>query len=239
MDNVFVRTEKLLGKQAIDVLKNTHVMVVGAGGVGSYAIEALARSAVGKMTIIDHDDVDYSNINRQLHALHSTVGQSKVQLMALRLQDINPDIKVVYLQQYVDKENIDIIIDKADNQAPDIVIDCIDSITSKIILIEHCVKYGIKVISSMGAGNKIDATAFEVAGIFDTSVCPLAKVMRRELRARSVMENIPVVYSKEQPKPYRVPGSVAWVPSVAGLILAGTAVQLILKDKGVGYERSI
>ena len=224
------RTEILLGAENIKKLENAMVAVFGIGGVGGYATEALARSGVGHLELIDHDTVSVSNINRQIVALHSTVGKYKVDVMKDRIMDINPGIRVTahkcfYLPQTAEQ---------FDFSKYDYVVDCIDTVTGKIQLIEAAKAAGTPVISSMGAGNKLDPTAFEVADISKTSVCPLAKVMRRELKKRNI-KGVKVVYSKEEPVEAKVkmqedtrksiPGSCAFVPSVAGLILAGEVVK--------------
>lgn len=224
------RTEILLGAENIKKLENATVAVFGIGGVGGYATEALARTGVGHLELIDHDTVSVSNINRQIVALHSTVGKYKVDVMKDRIMDINPGIRVTahkcfYLPQTAEQ---------FDFSKYDYVVDCIDTVTGKIQLIEAAKAAGTPVISSMGAGNKLDPTAFEVADISKTSVCPLAKVMRRELKKRNI-KGVKVVYSKEERVEAKVkmkedtrksiPGSCAFVPSVAGLILAGEVVK--------------
>ena len=231
----FIRTELLLGARGMEKLKNSRVAVFGVGGVGSYAVEALARSGIGALDLIDDDKVSLSNINRQLIALRSTVGEYKADAAAARIADINPDCKVKVFRTFVTQENIG----GFDFAQYDYVIDAIDTVSAKLALIEKAAGAGVPIISSMGAGNKLDPTAFEVADIFSTSVCPLARVMRRELRKRGI-NRLKVVYSREEAltplsvdsaeeetahQKRQTPGSVAFVPSVAGLIIAGEVVK--------------
>lgn len=213
----------LLGEEAIKKLNSSHVAVFGIGGVGGYVVEALARSGVGALDLIDGDKVAKSNINRQIYALHSTVGRDKVEVAKERIADINPDCKVTaHKLFYLPKTEFDF-------SAYDYIVDAIDTVTGKLAIIENAKKAGVPVISCMGAGNKTDPTAFEVADIFSTSVCPLARVMRRELKKRGI-ENLKVVYSREEPKKSEgVPASCAYVPSVAGLIIAGAVIDELIK----------
>lgn len=229
----FSRTALLLGEQAIEKLKNARVAVFGVGGVGGYVVEALARSGVGTLDLIDKDVVSLSNINRQIIALHSTVGMLKTEAAAMRAKDINPDIKVYTHNLFYLPETAG----EFDFSQYDYVVDAIDTVSGKIALIEQAKACNVPVISSMGAGNKLDATAFEVADITKTSVCPLARVMRRELKKRGI-EHVKVVYSKEEPLPSvlvdeesgkAIPGSVAFVPSVVGLIIAGEVIKDLVK----------
>lgn len=229
----FQRTERLLGTEALKILENSRVAIFGIGGVGSYTLEALARSGVGALDLIDSDVVEETNINRQLIATTSTIGRSKVEVAKERVLDINPDCKVTTYQiLYLPdtKEQIDI-------SQFDFIVDAIDNVTGKICLIEEAKEKDIPIISSMGTGNKLDPTAFEVTDISKTSVCPLAKVMRHELKKRNI-NHLKVVYSKEEPIGYKVfesehliasrrplPASVAFVPSVAGLIIAGEVIK--------------
>ena len=218
----FDRTKMLIGKDALQTLKNKRVAVFGVGGVGGYTVEALARSGVGTLDLIDKDVVDETNINRQIIALQSTVGQPKVEVAKARCLDINPDMtvnthQVFYLPETAEQFNF---------SDYDYVVDAIDTVTGKLQLIEAAKKANVPVISSMGAGNKLDPTQFEVADISETSVCPLAKVMRKELRDRGI-DNLKVVYSKETPIKVdgNSPGSVSFVPSVVGLIIASEVVK--------------
>jgi tRNA A37 threonylcarbamoyladenosine dehydratase len=229
MDNRFIRTELLLGKEGMIKLKNSTVAVFGIGGVGSFACEALVRSGLGKIILVDYDIIDISNINRQIHATSSTVGLPKVEVMKKRLLEINPELDIeVYQEKYNDETR-----EKLISTDYDYVIDAIDMITSKIDLITTCKEKNIPIISSMGAGNKLNPTLLEVGDIYSTHTCPLAKVMRRELKRRNIKE-LKVVWSKEKPKKVNlekpgvrkaVPGSVSFVPSVAGLILASEVVK--------------
>ena len=226
MDQRFSRTNRLIGEVSINKLSNSRVAVFGVGGVGGYVVEALARSGVGMIDIIDGDKVALSNINRQIIALSSTVGKSKVDVMAERIADINPNAIVNKYNFYYNEETQGIF----DFSSYDYIVDAIDMVKSKILLAVNAEKSKVKMISSMGAGNKLDATAFKVADIYQTKVCPLAKVMRKELKSRGI-SLLKVVYSEEEPIKVgeveegsvkrQTPGSVAFVPSVVGLIIAG------------------
>ena len=229
----FSRTELLLGKEGVEKLKQARVAVFGVGGVGGYVVEALARSGVGALDLIDKDVVSESNINRQIIALHSTVGQLKTEAAANRAKDINPNIVARTHNVFYLPENAH----EFDFSQYDYVVDAIDTVSGKIALIEQAKRCNTPVISSMGAGNKLNPTAFEVADISKTSVCPLARVMRRELKKRGI-EHVKVVYSKEEPLSSNVtdeesgksvPGSVAFVPSVVGLIIAGEVIKDLIK----------
>lgn len=226
---IFQRTELLLGENAMEKLKSARVAVFGVGGVGGYVAEALARSGIGAIDLIDHDTVSPTNINRQIIALHSTIGRYKTDVMQERILDINPDCSVLVHKCFYLPETEE----EFDFKEYDYVADCVDTVTAKLGIVERAVSCGTPVISSMGAGNKLEPARFEVADIYQTSVCPLAKVMRRELRKRGI-EELKVVYSKEEPiRPgcgeaageRGVPGSTAFVPSVAGLILASEIIR--------------
>ena len=220
------RTEILLGEESIKRLEHATVAVFGIGGVGGHVAEALARSGVGNLDLIDHDTVSVSNINRQIVALHSTVGRPKVEVMRERILDINPEIRVNAHRCFYLPETAG----EFDFTKYDYVVDCIDTVTGKLQLVEAAKAAGVPVICSMGAGNKLNPTAFEVADISKTSVCPLAKVMRRELKKRNI-KNVKVVYSKEEPVVRKsIPGSCAFVPSVVGLILAGEVIKDLTED---------
>ncbi len=225
--NIFDRTKLLIGEEALQTLKNKRVAVFGVGGVGGFTVEALVRSGVGTLDLIDKDIVDETNINRQIYALHSTVGKPKVEVAKSRCLDINPDIKVNTYQVFYLPETKD----QFDFSKYDYVVDAIDTVTGKLKLIEEAYENHVPIISSMGAGNKLDPKCFEVADITETSVCPLAKVMRKELKNRGI-EHLKVVYSKEQPISVdsRSPGSVAYVPSTVGLIIASEVIKDI-KEK--------
>ncbi|MBR5231089.1 MAG: tRNA threonylcarbamoyladenosine dehydratase [Clostridia bacterium] len=226
----FSRIEMLLGEDAIEKLQRSHVAVFGVGGVGGFAAEALVRSGVGAIDLIDNDTVSVSNLNRQIIALHSTLGQPKVEVMAARLKDINPQVQVAAYQMFYVPENADLI----DLASYDYVIDAVDTVAAKIELAVRSEKAGIPCISAMGAGNKLDPTKIEITDIYKTSACPLARVMRRELKSRGV-KALKVAYSTEpaltplsQPEGESrraTPGSTAFVPSVMGLIIAGAVIR--------------
>ena len=233
MNKEFERQELLLGEAAMKKLKNARVALFGVGGVGSYAAEALARSGIGYIMLVDNDTVSVSNINRQLCALHSTVGRPKVDVVAERLLDINPSLIIEKRQEFVLPENIN----SFSLDSFDYVIDAIDTVSAKIAIAEVCDRSDVALISSMGTGNKQDPTALKVTDITKTNTCPLARVMRRELKKRGI-SHLRVVYSEEEPltpleritaeNGKTVPGSLAFVPSVAGLIAAGEAVKHII-----------
>ena len=225
MNNWLNRTEYLIGENNVSKLAQAHVAVFGCGGVGSYVIEALARSGVGNLTLIDKDIVDITNINRQLIADISTVGKPKVEVEKERLLKINPNLNITIYQIFYNAYHANEIL----GTQFDYVVDAIDCVTSKINLVEECNKRNIPIICSMGTGNKLDPTKFEIADISKTSVCPLAKVMRKELGKRGI-KHLKVVYSKEEPKRFDInnkntPASISFVPSVAGLILASEVVK--------------
>ncbi len=233
MLNQFSRTELLFGKEAMEKLAASRVAVFGVGGVGGYAVEALARSGVGSLDLIDDDKVCLTNINRQIYATRKTVGKYKVDVAAERIADINPDAVVKTYKTFFMPETAD----SFDFSQFDYVIDAIDTVTGKIELVMRAQAAGTPIISSMGAGNKLDPTTFEVADIYKTSVCPLARVMRTELKRRGV-KKLKVVYSKEKPltpieseeqsgetSRRQVPGSTAFVPSTVGLIIAGEVIK--------------
>ncbi len=227
------RTAMLVGEEGVNRLKNAHVLLFGLGGVGSYTAEALARAGVGAITLVDGDTVSLSNINRQLPALHSTVGKSKVAVVAERIADINPDCQVIKKHLFYSAETED----EVDFSQATYVADAIDTVTSKLLLIEKAKKLCLPVISCMGAGNKLDPTRFQVAPIEKTSVCPLARVMRNELRKRGIT-GVKAVYSQEEPflqvpktnQRKQTPGSLSFVPSVAGLVMAGEIIRDISLD---------
>ena len=233
MVNEFSRTELLLGAEGIATLRNAKVMVFGVGGVGSHCIEALARCGVGKLVLIDNDTVSMTNINRQSIAYHSTIGRHKTEVMKQRIADICPETRVVTYERFIGRDNLDDIL----AEKPDYIIDAIDTVTAKLALAEKAAENGIPLISSMGTGNKLHAELFEITDISKTSVCPLCKVMRKELKACGI-KKLKVLYSKEQPvdvsgkstgedpgKRRCIPGSISFVPPVAGLLLAGYVVR--------------
>lgn len=243
----YSRTELVVGPEGLEKLWNSTVVVLGMGGVGSYAVEALARSGVGRLVLVDKDDVDITNINRQIPALTHTVGQDKTTLMAERVKQINPDIDVVALRTFYLEDNKDIIFE----YNPDYVVDAIDTISAKILAIVECHKRGIPIISSMGAANKIDPTAFRVMDISKTKIDPIAKIIRRKLKDYGIYKGVKVVCSLENPRkplvdvtekivPEHVkegdaprkaknpPASIAFVPPVAGMTLASVCVRDIV-----------
>ncbi len=250
MLNQFSRTELLLGKDAMETLKNSRVAVFGIGGVGGYTVEALARSGVGTLDLVDDDKICLTNINRQIYATTKTVGEYKVDVAAERIREINPHAVVNTYKTFYLPETADTF----DFSSYDYIVDAVDTVTAKLELVVNAKGAGVPIISAMGAGNKLDPTAFEVADIYSTSVCPLARVMRRELKKRGI-ESLKVVYSKEEPltpiedeeiscrnhcicppdvarncsSRRQIPGSTAFVPSVAGLILAAEVVKDLIK----------
>lgn len=223
------RQANLIGEDNVETLLSKSVALFGLGGVGSYCAEALARAGVGKLLLCDGDKFAPSNINRQLYALHSTVGKNKAIVAAERLKDINPYLEVVAKPVFYNAETESTF----DLGSFDYVVDCIDNVTAKIMLVMRCKSLDKPIISCMGTGNKLDNTRFKVSDIYKTSVCPLAKVMRRELKKRGV-EKLKVVYSEEEPRSplcedKRTPASISFVPPVAGLIIAGEVVNDLLK----------
>lgn len=226
LENPFSRTELLLGKAALEQLRASHVAVFGIGGVGGYVCEALARSGVGAMDLIDNDKVSLTNLNRQIIATERTVGRYKTEVMRERILEINPQVDVeIHTRFFLPENSSEFSFEKFDY-----VVDAVDTVTAKLELVMRAQEKGIPIISSMGAGNKLDGSMFRVADIYQTKVCPLAKVMRRELKRRGVTA-LKVVYSEEMPvRPGgNIPGSVAFVPSVAGLIMAGEVIRDLTK----------
>ncbi len=234
MQKQFSRTAMVIGEEALEKLSSSRIAIFGIGGVGGYTLEALARSGVGEFDLIDNDTVNVTNINRQIIALHNTVGQYKVDVAKERILSINPAAKVNVHKIFYLPENASAI----DFAKYSYVVDCVDTVTAKLEIIERAKNANVPVISCMGTGNKLDPTLFEVSDIYKTSVCPLAKVMRRELRKRNI-NSLKVVYSKEEPiKPSQqedlmkrpVPGSISFVPSVAGLIIAGEVIKDLIAE---------
>lgn len=245
----FSRTELLIGKESIEKLQKSKVAVFGIGGVGSFVVEGLVRAGVGNFILVDNDEVSLTNLNRQIIATNKTIGKPKVEVAKERILEINSNAKVQVIKEFFMPDSKDIF-----DENIDYIVDCIDTVTAKIELVMRANKLNIPIISSMGTGNKLDPTRFEVADIYKTSVCPLAKVMRKELKARGV-KNLKVVYSKEEPikldkilessckkqeidssetvrkckSNSQVPGSISFVPSVAGLIIAGEVIKDIIK----------
>lgn len=230
MLNQFSRTENLIGKENVEKLNKSKVAIFGIGGVGSFVTEGLARAGIQKFVLIDNDEISLTNLNRQIIATHKTIGLPKVEVAKQRILEINPSAEVKIYKEFF-MPNSKGIIDKTINY----IVDCVDTVTAKIELVERANSLNVPIISCMGTGNKLDPTRFEVTDIYKTSVCPLAKVMRKELKARGI-KKLKVVYSKEEPiKPMKqeendtkkreVPGSVSFVPSVAGLIIAGEVIK--------------
>lgn len=242
--NQFSRTELLIGKDAIHKLQNSKVAIFGIGGVGSYVVEALARAGVGNFILVDNDEISLTNLNRQIIATRKTIGMPKVEVAKNRILDINPEANVEIFKEFF-TPNSEGILDNTINY----IVDAIDTVTSKIELVVRAESLNIPIISSMGTGNKLNPTMFEVTDIYKTSVCPLAKVMRKELKKRGI-KKLKVVYSKEEPvkldnvdtceefienedknNTKQIPGSISFVPSVAGLIIAGEVVKDLIKSK--------
>lgn len=245
MLNQFSRTELLIGKKGIEKLNKSKVAIFGIGGVGSFVVEGLARAGVENFILVDNDKICLTNLNRQLIATHKTVGKYKVEVSRERILEINPNAKVETYQEFFMPSSKEIL----DNSV-DYIIDCVDTVTAKIELVLRANKLNIPIISSMGTGNKLDPTKFEITDIYQTIICPLAKVMRKELKSRGIKE-LKVVYSKEEPIKinetmessgmngkkseknstirHPVPGSMPFVPSVAGLIIAGEVIKDIIK----------
>lgn len=257
MQNQFSRTAIIIGKEAVKKLNNSKIAIFGIGGVGSFVCEGLVRAGVQNFILVDHDTISLTNINRQIHANHSTIGKYKVDVMKERMLEINPNCKIEVYKEFFMPEKVKTennnnqelqsnqeTNNKIIDNGIDYIVDSIDTVTAKIELVIRADKLGIPIISAMGTGNKLDATKFEVTDIYKTSVCPLAKVMRKELKTRGI-QNLKVVYSKEEPilphidddyneeltnstKSY-VPGSISFVPSVAGMIIAGEVVKDLIR----------
>ena len=240
MIDQYARTELLIGEDGLKRLKDSSVMVFGVGGVGSHCIEALARSGVGRLILVDNDAVSVTNINRQSIAYHSTIGRMKTEVMRERIRDIDPAITVRTYETFVLPDNLADLLDQAEKSTEgkiDYIIDAIDTVSAKIALVEESLKRCIPLISSMGTGNKLHPELFEIADLADTSVCPLCRVMRRELKQRGIM-HLKVLYSKEKPVDTcgrstgedsgarrSLPGSISFVPPVAGLLIAGEVIR--------------
>lgn len=251
--HAFSRTELLIGMDSLTKLKESKVVVFGIGGVGSYTVEALVRAGVGKLVLIDDDTICLTNLNRQIHATYKTIGKSKVLVMKDRILEINPKCEVITYETFVTTDNMGDII----TEDTDYVVDAIDTVASKLSLVEYCKKRAINIICCLGTGNKLDPTLFRVADIYDTKVCPLARVMRQELRKRNI-DKLKVVYSQEVPiKPKsdevitckegcictggskkcamkrQIPGSISFVPPVAGMIIGGEVIKDLIKKVNV------
>lgn len=233
MSEEYTRTELLIGKEGMERLEGASVLVFGVGGVGSHCIEALARSGIGHLTLVDNDVVSVTNINRQSIALHSTVGRYKTEVMKEKIRDINPTIQVETHETFILNDNVDTVITGEE----DYIVDAVDTVTAKLAIIQTALEKGIPVISSMGTGNKLHPEMFEIADISKTSVCPLCRVMRRELKARGIF-HLKVLYSKEKPMDTSgrsagedpgarrsIPGSISFVPPAAGLLMAGEVIR--------------
>lgn len=229
MTNQFSRTELLIGKEGIEKLKNSKVIIYGVGGVGSYVVEGLARAGIGELIIVDFDNYDITNINRQIGALHSTIGRSKIEVMKERILDINPEARVsAYKPSDIENGEINLITSDISY-----VVDAIDTMKNKIELIKKAKKENVKIISITGTGNKMDPTKFEITDIYKTSVCPVCRILRKEMK-KSGIKKLKVVYSKEEPiknQNETTIGSISFVPSVAGLIAAGEVIKDIIGDK--------
>ncbi|WCN38607.1 tRNA threonylcarbamoyladenosine dehydratase [Aneurinibacillus uraniidurans] len=250
----FSRTELVVGREGLEMFKNSTVAVLGAGGVGSFTMESLARTGIGKLILVDKDDVDITNCNRQLPATLETVGQEKVEVMKQRIAAINPECEVVTLKMFYNEETYEQLF----AHKIDYVADAIDTVSAKLHLILQCRERNIPLISSMGAANKLDPTKFQVADLFDTSYDPIAKVLRRELRKKGIKKGVKVVYSTEAPilqredvleqvvqnpdspirKATRPPASVAFVPSVAGLIMTSVIIRDMMDKAGIEVHRA-
>ncbi len=235
MIHEFSRTELLIGPEAMSRLKNAEVMVFGVGGVGSHCIDALARSGIGSLVLIDNDRVSLTNINRQCVAYHHTIGKYKTKVMEEQIREICPDIRVETWERFILKDNLSDLFERK----PDYIVDAVDTVTAKLSIAEWAQCLEIPLISSMGTGNKLHPELFEITDLFKTSVCPLCKVMRRELKARG-MTHLKVLYSKEQPADVSgriteeekgerrsVPGSISFVPPAAGLLIAGEVIRTL------------
>lgn len=237
MNEIYIRQQMLLGEEAMEKLRKAHVIVFGIGGVGSYVAEGLARGGIGQLTLVDNDTVGLTNLNRQLCALHSTLGQYKSDVMAKRILDIDPDCRVRSLPLLYSEETKMQFFDRH----YDYIVDAIDLVSCKLSLIVNARERNIPIISAMGTGNKLDPTAFRITQISKTSGCHLARIMRKELKNRGITDHM-VLYSEElprtpetleEPPPGRrsIPGSVSWVPSCAGLMLAGHVIRELCKSK--------
>lgn len=238
MQNQFSRTELLIGKEGVEKLQNSKVAIFGIGGVGSFVVEGLARAGIEHFILIDNDTVSLTNLNRQLIATHQTIGKPKVEVARERILEINPNAEVEIFQEFF-MPNSDGILDNT----IDYIVDAVDTVTAKIELVVRANNLNIPIISCMGTGNKLDPTRFEITDIYKTSVCPLAKVMRKELKARGITK-LKVLYSKEEPikqgkaeecetkgnSNTKIPGSISFVPSVAGLIIAGEVIKDMIKN---------
>lgn len=230
MDYEFSRTELLIGTEGLKKLRESSIAVFGLGGVGSYVVEALARSGIGHLILIDHDDINITNLNRQLIATHDTIGRAKVDVERERILSINPSANVeIFQEMYLPGNDSGIL-----RPGLSYIIDAVDNVTAKLELSVQASLLNVPIISCMGTGNKLDPTRFEIADIYETSICPLCRVMRRELRKRNIT-SLKVLYSKEEPRKfpeYDYPASISFVPPVAGLIIAGEVIKNLISDEG-------
>lgn len=229
MEHRFSRTEMVIGKDNLQRLAKTTVTILGLGGVGGYVAEALARSGVGSLVLIDHDEISLTNLNRQIIALESTLGRSKVEVMAERIAQINPHCNVVTYQKFYDSSNHDRLI----SSNIDFVADAIDSVGPKVALMSRCMEDEVPIISSLGTGNKLDPTRLNITDVSKTHTCPLARAVRQALRKKGISQGIPVVFSDEQVQGERngaIPGSTSFVPPVSGLIMASWIVSQVCKE---------
>ncbi|MEY3220949.1 MAG: hypothetical protein RIT27_2306 [Pseudomonadota bacterium] len=247
-EEMCARTEILLGKETLQILIKPRILIAGLGGVGGYVAEMLARIGFHDLTLLDHDVVSPSNLNRQIIALHSTIGQPKTEVLAKRLLDINPEIRLTLLNQFLEKSNANDLIEKGNY---DFVIDCIDSIACKAALIAACLAQNVRIASSMGAGNRLDVTQAQISKLNQTHNCGLARELRATLKKMNVKTNFPVVYSPEnsrQPLPHQpidgaisgrpraVNGTIAYLPAQFGILLAGLVTKILLTDQQLGVE---
>ncbi len=253
MGDEFSRTELLIGREGCEKLRGKTILVFGLGGVGSHCTEALARCGIGRLILVDNDKVELSNLNRQSIAYHSTIGRQKTEVMRERIADICPDTQVQTFETFVLPENLNTFFPEPEGDddwngtslsaRPDYIIDAIDTVTAKVAIAERAVRIGVPIISCMGTGNKLHADRFEIADLSQTSVCPLCRVMRRELKERGI-EHLKVLYSKEKPLQTkgtspnggRTPGSISFVPPVAGLLIAGEVIRDLL---GISEDQSM
>lgn len=242
---MYTRTEMLVGKDGVENLRKASVAVMGAGGVGAYAIEMLVRAGVGRIVVIDSDSVSASNLNRQLIALHSTIGKSKTEVIRERMKDINPDLSIDVYEVYITKENVQEVLSMAGKI--DFLVDAIDTLAPKLALINHCVKNGIPLISSMGAGAKLDATKVRIADLSKSYNCPLAYIVRKKLRKLGISKGFPVVFSEELPDESAIVpcneqnkksqvGTISYLPAVFGCVAAQGAIGYLLKNKEKARE---
>lgn len=237
MATIYDRTTLLIGQEGLQKLQQAHVAIAGIGGVGSFVAEALARAGIGTLTLVDHDTIDLTNLNRQIHALQSTVGQPKVDVMAQRIKEINPQIQVITRQEFLLQDNLAAVLP----QHYDYLVDAIDTVTAKVNLVLFAQQRKIPILCSMGTANKLDNTSFIITDISKTNTCPLARVMRKALKERGISQGVDVLYSTapaikiiaqpEEGKTRVTPGSISYVPATAGLMIAGYLIQQLLQQR--------